>query len=169
MKDAPSLPRVKQLHPKIRDEVIFLIEKIEFSNPKFCVRIVQGLRTIEYQNDLYAQGRTKPGQIVTKAKGGSSFHNYGLALDFAIMYDKDGDGKYETLSWDIDDDLDKDGKADWMEIVEAFKAQGYDWGGDWHSLKDYPHLEKSFGNTCKQLLEKYNNKYFIPGTQYVNI
>jgi peptidoglycan L-alanyl-D-glutamate endopeptidase CwlK len=30
---------------------------------------------------LYAIGRTKPGKKVTKAKGGTSYHNYGLAFD----------------------------------------------------------------------------------------
>ncbi|WP_445670015.1 M15 family metallopeptidase [Paenibacillus sp. FSL R10-2771] len=34
--------------------------------------ITQGLRTISEQDALYAQGRTKPGQIVTNAKGGTS-------------------------------------------------------------------------------------------------
>lgn len=39
------------------------------------------LRSYEEQTELYAQGRTAPGKIVTKAKPGSSAHNYGLALD----------------------------------------------------------------------------------------
>jgi len=39
----------------------------------------QGLRTIEQQDALYAQGRTKPGKVVTNAKGGQSYHNWGLA------------------------------------------------------------------------------------------
>jgi hypothetical protein len=27
-------------------------------------------------------------------------------------------------------------------IVETFKKYGWQWGGDWHSLKDYQHFEK---------------------------
>jgi peptidoglycan L-alanyl-D-glutamate endopeptidase CwlK len=169
MKDAVSIARVKLLHPKIRDEVAALISKVEFNNPKFAVRIVQGLRTIDEQNALYAQGRTAPGNIVTNARGGSSLHNYGLAIDFALLYDKDGDGKYETLSWDTGLDYDKDGVKDWQEVVNEFKAGGYEWGGDWKSIKDDPHLQKTFGHGWRFLLTKYQQGDFIPGTKYVNL
>lgn len=162
MKDAASIPRVKLLHPAIRDEVADLIDKIEIANPKFTIRIVQGLRTIEEQNALYAQGRTAPGSVVTKAKGGSSYHNYGLAIDFALLYD-------EKISWDINEDIDHDGIKDWMEVVSVFKANGYQWGGDWKSIIDNPHLEKTFGNDWRTLLERYNKGDFIPGTKYVNL
>jgi peptidoglycan L-alanyl-D-glutamate endopeptidase CwlK len=99
MRDAISIARVKLLHPAVRDEVARLIGAIEATWPvNMAIRIVQGLRTIDEQNALYAQGRTKPGNKVTNAKGGSSYHNYGLAVDFALLYDKDGNGSYETLS-----------------------------------------------------------------------
>lgn len=165
MKDSVSIPRVKELHCKIRDEVAELIGKIEFANPHMTIRIVQGFRSIEYQNELYAQGRTKPGQIVTKAVGGKSFHNYGLAIDFAILYD----GK---ISWDIEDDKDNDGISDWMEVVSVFKAAGYVWGGNWVSIKDYPHFEKGFSYTTSKLKEKYDNgDVFLDrnGFKYVNV
>jgi peptidoglycan L-alanyl-D-glutamate endopeptidase CwlK len=170
MRDKISEPRVQLLHPKVRDEVKRLIEQAEAGfPPTMAIRIVQGLRTIDEQNELYAQGRTKPGNIVTKAKGGSSFHNYGLAIDFAILTDTDGNGSYNDLSWDIRRDNDKDGTADWLEVVKIFEAAGWTWGGRWASLKDYPHLQKTFGFTWQQLLQKYNDQNFISGTKYVNI
>jgi peptidoglycan L-alanyl-D-glutamate endopeptidase CwlK len=96
MRDKISIDRAKQLHPSVRNEVISLITEVEKGFPaNIAVRIVQGLRTIEEQNVLYAQGRTKPGNIVTNAKSGSSYHNYGLAIDFAILVDKDGNGTYD--------------------------------------------------------------------------
>lgn len=162
MKDAVSIARVKLLHPKIRDEVAELIGKIEINNPKFIIRIVQGLRTIDEQNALYAQGRTKPGNIVTNARGGSSYHNYGLAIDFCLLYD----GK---VSWDVMEDHDKDGKRDWMEVVDTFRAYGYEWGGTWKSIPDQPHLQKTFGYGWRGLLKKYQEGDFIPGTKYVNL
>src|SRR5690606_35479001 len=110
------------------------------------LRFAQGLRTIAEQDALYAQGRTKPGSIVTNAKGGQSVHNYGLAFDIVILYDKDKNGTFETASWSRTEDLDKNKKADWMEVVEYFKSKGWNWGGDWRSFKDYPHFEKTFGN-----------------------
>ena len=169
MRDVVSIERANKLHPAIRQEVIDTITKIE--NESFPstirIRIVQGLRTIEEQNELYAQGRTRPGSIVTNAKGGSSYHNYGLAFDFVIMYDKDNNGSYEAVSWDVNYDFDKDGVKDWQEVVKAFKTLGYTWGGDFKSIVDSPHIEKTFSHNWRDLLEKYNSKDFISTTSYV--
>lgn len=170
MRDKVSIERAAQLHPVVRDEVVTLIDEVEKGFPaNIAVRIIQGLRTIEEQDALYAQGRTKPGNIVTNARGGSSFHNYGVAIDFAILLDKDGNGTYDELSWDIKKDNDKDGVADWLEVVKVFEAAGWEWGGKWASIKDYPHLQKTFGYTWQLLLTKYSNKEFIEGTEYVKI
>jgi len=170
MRDAVSIPRANLLHPAIREEIVSIIDAIEAKwQANMKVRIVQGLRTIDEQNALYAQGRTKEGHIVTNAKGGSSYHNYGLAIDFAIMYDKDNNGSFEVLSWDINYDFDKNGHSDWQEVVQAFKEHGYEWGGDWHSIKDDPHLQKTFGYSWHQLFDKYNQKQFIPNTEYVTL
>jgi len=171
MRDTISISRVLLLHPAVRQEVMDTIMNLESKAfPKTVkIRIVQGLRTIDEQNALYAQGRTAPGLVVTHAKGGSSFHNYGLAFDFALMYDKDNNGTFEALSWDINYDFDKDGKKDWQEVVQTFKALGYSWGGDWKSLQDNPHIEKTFGHTWKELLNRYNAKDFIAGTNYVRL
>jgi len=165
MRDKISEGRVALLHPAVRAEVKQLIEQAESGfPPSMAVRIVQGLRTIAEQDTLYAQGRTKPGNIVTKAKGGSSYHNYGLAIDFAILTDKDGNGSFEDLSWDIKRDNDKDGIADWLEVVKIFEAAGWTWGGKWATLKDYPHLQKTFGYTWQQLFEKVKR-----GEEYVSL
>lgn len=101
------------------------------------LRVIQGLRTFEEQNELYNQGRTTPGSKVTNAKGGQSFHNYGLAVDVVIM---------------------KNGQAVWTkvpnEVVDIGTSLGFEWGGNWKSFKDYPHFQMTFGNTIKQLQAK---------------
>ncbi|HET6625076.1 MAG TPA: M15 family metallopeptidase [Nocardioidaceae bacterium] len=89
--------------------------------------IVSGLRTFPEQAGLYAQGRSKPGKIVTNAKPGQSYHNFGLAFDFAVM-------KNGSLVWDP-------GHPDWKAFVRMGKKSGFSWGGDWTSFKDYPHLQ----------------------------
>jgi peptidoglycan LD-endopeptidase CwlK len=168
MRDKVSEQRVALLHPKVRDEVGYLILKAEAGLPaNLAIRIVQGLRTIQEQDALYSKGRTTPGPIVTNARGGSSYHNYGLAIDFAILVDKDGNGTYDELSWDIKKDIDKDGVADWLEVVKIFEAAGWEWGGKWSSIKDYPHVQKTFGHTWKELLAKHIKAQFITGTNYV--
>jgi len=165
MRDKISEARVALLHPKIRAEVKQVIENAEAKFPaNMAIRIVQGLRTFAEQDALFAQ---RP--RVTKAKGGQSLHNYGVAIDFAILRDKDNNGTYEELSWDTVADYDKDKIADWSEVVASFEAAGYEWGGKWRTFKDMPHCQKTFGYTWQQLLTKYNAKAFIPGTKYVNI
>ena len=162
MRDAISLERCQKLHPKVRQEAIEAIQEAEAGFPSnIKVRVVQGLRTIEEQNELYAQGRTKPGNIVTKAKGGKSLHNYGLAIDFALMYDKDYNGNFEELSWNIAKDGDKDGKKDWDEVVAAFEKRGWSWGGKWRTFKDYPHVQKDFGFSVSQLFAKYKPNEYV--------
>ena len=112
------------------------------------------MRTIEEQNALYAKGRTTPGPIVTKAKGGSSFHNYGLAFDICWLIEQ-GDGTYvydPTKSWNFG--------PNYKKVVELLKAAGYIWGGDFKSIKDTPHFEKTFGFSWRELYRRYLGKRF---------
>ncbi len=140
--DKISFERIASLHPKIRSEVQSLyIIACEQLTGRAKVRIVQGHRSVEEQNRLYNQ---KP--KVTNAKGGQSYHNFGLAIDFALLVDS------KLISWDIVKDFDEDGKTDWMEVVKVFTDRGYTWGGNFKSITDKPHLEKSFGYSCKQLM-----------------
>lgn len=145
MKDQVTLDRIKLLHPKLRDEAVLLYEDIcKALTGKAICRFTHTLRTFAEQDALYAQGRTKKGSKVTNAKGGQSYHNYGLAIDIALLVDKDGDGSFETASWDTKTDFDGDKKADWQEIVAIFKRYGYEWGGDWKFV-DAPHFQKNYG------------------------
>ena len=58
------------------------------------VEIGETLRTVKEQDALYEQGRTKPGPIVTNAKGSSysSQHQWGIAFDFFLKMDINGNG-----------------------------------------------------------------------------
>lgn len=125
--------------------------------------ITQGLRTYAEQDNLYAKGRTakqlaavglskvtpQPKEdIVTNARGGYSNHNFGWANDFALLLP---DGR--TVSWDTLRDDDKDSLPDWSEVVEEAKKLGFEWGGDWRTFKDMPHMQMVFGLTTTQLRE----------------
>ena len=151
MKDEKTLERIQLLHPKLRDEAILLYDEIvkELIGKAIC-RFSYTLRTFAEQDALYAQGRTKPGAIVTKAKGSQSYHNYGLALDIVLLVDKDGNGTFETASWDTKSDFDGDKKSDWQEVVAIFKRYGWEWGGDWRFV-DAPHFQKTFGRSIVDL------------------
>lgn len=137
-----SIKRLNLLHPKVRQSAIDAYNEAVKATPVGVHPfITQTLRTFAESDALYAQGRTKPGSIVTKAKAGQSLHNYALALDFVIQRN----GKED---WTVD--------KDWMTVVNIFKKHGWSWGGDWKSFKDYPHLEKTLGHTWQDLLIKVN-------------
>jgi len=154
-----SSTRLIGLHPVVLAAATVLIERCYARGVP--ILITQGLRTIAEQNGLFAQGRTqaelnaaglssvkaqpdKP--KVTNAKGGTSYHNFGLAIDFALLLP---DGK--QVSWDLKRDGDGDKVADWTEVVQEAKALGFEWGGDFVSIKDAPHFQITFGMTTSQL------------------
>lgn len=139
-----SAARLNGLHPVLVASAKALITRSYVIGVPIV--ITQGLRTIAEQNALYAQGRSKPGPIVTNAKGGTSYHNYGLAFDFALLLPNG-----TTISWDMNRDGDKDKAADWREVVGEAKELGLEWGGDWTSFKDYSHLQMTFGLSIDQL------------------
>ena len=85
------------------------------------------------QTELYAKGRTTPGQIVTNAKAGESYHNYGLALD--VVEIDDGIAVWDT---------------DWSGISEIGKRNGFEWGGDW-TTPDKPHFQMTSGLSIADL------------------
>lgn len=151
MIDEKTIQKIQILHPKIREEVKEIYNEIAdvLTSKAFC-RFTHTLRTFAEQDELYSLGRTKAGKIVTNAKGGQSYHNYGLAIDIVII-----DGM--NASWDIKKDFDRDGKADWIEIVNIFKQYGWEWGGDWR-FKDYPHFQKSLGFSVRELKSLYEAK-----------
>lgn len=140
-----SIEKMKGVHPKL----IELMKKAIGDSP-YDFKIVQGLRTAEYQNSLYQQGRTKPGKIVTKLDGYSRKSNhqakadgYGHAVDIAVCghYDQNGDYvKYMT-------DAEMFDNKKLVEISRHVKAVAKEmgmeivWGGDWKTLYDTPHYE----------------------------
>lgn len=72
--------RLALVHPYVAEKAASFMGMCEH-HLDIVVFIIAGIRTFEEQDALYAQGRTKPGAIVTWVKGGGSYHNYGLAVD----------------------------------------------------------------------------------------
>jgi len=141
-------PAVTGLHPKVEaqgNELVALARKRGID-----LVFTGGFRSKEEQDALYGQGRVTEGPVVTKAKGGESYHNYGLAVDFALRT-KQGD-----VVWDMERDDNSNGRPDWEEVVALAKDLGFTWGGDWVQFPDYPHLQMDFGYTIRQLK---NGKY----------
>ena len=125
--------RIQQLDPRLQRPATQFINQVE-SDLGVQLRITQGYRSFAEQNRLYAQGRTTHGRIVTNARGGQSYHNYGLAFDVVIM---------------------QNGQPVWKPLPANVGAMGtnlgFEWGGNWQSFKDYPHFQMTFGQSVRQL------------------
>lgn len=153
--DARSLSNLTTLHPKFRPSAIEAWTAAQAAMPpNVQIIVVQGLRTFFQSDMLYAQGRTTSGPVVTDAPAGESFHNYGVAFDFAMVTN----GKDDYVVG-----------PNWMKVVEIMKKHGMEWGGDWKSIQDNPHFQNRYGFTWEQLLAKHNAGDFVPGTSFVNI
>lgn len=109
--------RIGALHPAFQTKVMELLALCQARG--LDVFVTQGLRTFAEQNELYKQGRTKKGAVVTWARGGQSYHNYGLAVDFAFH----GKSPYSE-------------DHDWAGLVKAVGDAGLESGA---SYGDRPH------------------------------
>lgn len=146
--DAASELKIMQLHPQMRDKVRQFINNADQQGIK--LRVTSGYRSWDEQAALYAQGRTAPGAIVTNAKPGDSYHNYGLAVDVVPIVNGVAD-------W----------STDWNKIAGIGKPLGFVWGGEFTTITDKPHFEMHFGNTLASLKDKYNSGDLQDG--YINL
>jgi peptidoglycan LD-endopeptidase CwlK len=110
--------------------------------------MISGNRTWEEQNELYAKGRTKPGKIVTNARGGYSNHNFKIAADFGVFKNKKYlDGTNPPLASKV------------HKLVGTIVAKyNLEWGGNWKNFKDEPHFEVRTGLTLAQKRERFKSK-----------
>ncbi len=140
--------RITTMHPKLRVKTLKAYREANNVLGKGVrLRFSQVYRTAEQQEALFAQ-RPK----VTNARAWQSSHNYGLAFDIVLLYDKDGDGNFEEVSWDMRRDGDRDGIADWIEVTRVLEKHGFRNGFITNGRKwDFPHFENTFGLNWRQL------------------
>lgn len=126
--------RIEDLHPAFQPRVREFLERCKAAGHSLIVTCT--LRTFAEQDELYAQGRTKPGKRVTNARGGQSWHNYGLAVDVAFL-------RGGKVDWN----------GPWEEIGRIGERLGMTWGGRWQRLPDRPHFEWHPGLTIARAKE----------------
>lgn len=110
------------LRPKIFRMANEFAEKAKKAGLEFA--ITEGNRSLKRQQELYNQGRTTFGNIVTNARPGYSMHNYGIAFD--VVFVKNGKRTYE---------------GDWEALGKLGESIGFEWGGRWKSPVDRPHFQ----------------------------
>ena len=126
------------LHPEVQDIIPRFLE--ECKKQGLIVKITDTIRTKTEQDNLYAQGRTKPGKIVTWVKYPYSNHNWGMAFDICR---NDGKGAYnDSDSW-------------FSKVGQVGKKFGLVWGGDWKDSVDKPHFELTKYGSTTTLARKY--------------
>ena len=129
---------INLLHPKVKVMAQAFLEACLANG--INVLITSTYRDSESQNELYKIGRTvkgsniragKPmGDVVTKARGGQSFHNWRVAFDFVpILYGK--------AVWN-DDSL-------FLKCGEIGESVGLEWAGRWKSFKELAHMQYTGG------------------------
>lgn len=122
--DPRSAKNIETLKPEVRLLATKLIETAQEQG--INAKVISGYRSYAEQDALYAQGRSKPGQKVTKARGGYSWHNFGMAFDIGI-FSKDGKTYYgESEAYDV--------------VGKIGESLGLEWGGRW-DFYDPPHLQ----------------------------
>lgn len=122
------MSRLDELDPEFRKKVERLLYSAQVVTGRKWI-CVDGLRTMEKQRDLYAQGRTAPGKVVTNAQEGQSAHNFGLGADVAPL-----DEKGLNVDWGAPRSL-------WEAMANQAKDVGLTPGFYFHSIFDAPHVE----------------------------
>lgn len=139
-----SLRRLDRLHPSVRARGAALLELCSHSG--LAVLVSQGTRTWEEQDALHAKGRTIPPlgrkYFVTRARGGQSYHNFGLAFDIVVL------DAVTKAGWEDD-------HPGWRIAGALGKSVGLEWGGDWAKLKDLPHFQYTGGLSLPQCRDLY--------------
>jgi len=145
--DPVTINRIGNLHPAIIGPTIEFI--LDAQSRGIYLRITSGYRSFADQNALFAQGRTTPGAIVTNARGGQSWHNFGLAID--VVEVRNGDpSSQDNILWVNDR---------WDEIGAIGRSHGFAWGGDWTGFVDRPHFEMTFGLTLAEMRDRLSRGF----------
>ncbi|MBB3699898.1 M15 family metallopeptidase [Flammeovirga yaeyamensis] len=127
-KTTPYEGTTKGIDPKLDVKIKAVLAQLHKEG--INAKVISGYRSLEKQKDIYAQGRTKAGGIISNAIPGLSFHNYGWAVDIAVY--ENGKPNWNTKHWD--------------RIGEVGKQHGLVWGGEFRSIVDKPHLQLSLSD-----------------------
>lgn len=128
---------LSRLYPDIKTRISkVLVDMKQHYKEMF---VTEGFRSFERQNYLYAHGRTlEDTKIITNAKPGESFHNYGLAIDLAFK---------DIEPWSA--------QHPWDDFGRIAKSHGFLWGGNFTSFKDRPHIQLGYGMSIDEIQELY--------------
>ena len=120
--------KIEDLHPTLQAKCRAHMAACEEAG--ITLIVTSTYRSPEEQAVLYAQGRTAPGKIVTKAKPGQSMHNHRLAYDVVPL--RNGKPVWGTSG--------EDGVL-WQKVGALGVEQGLEWAGNWRTMREFPHFQ----------------------------
>ena len=124
--------KIEDLHPTLQFITRTFLAKALIEG--IDVLITCTYRSNTEQDELYAQGRTKPGKVVTNAKAGQSKHNFTI------------DGKPASKAFDVVPMIGGKPMWDaqhpsWQKLGKIGMDLGLEWAGNWKSFKEFPHFQ----------------------------
>jgi len=131
------------------------------------VIITSTFRDYAAQAELYAQGRSKPGRIVTNAAAGWSWHNHRCAFDVVPL--RHGKPVWGTAGNGIDADPTDDDTDDlelWQRVGECGELAGLEWAGRWTRFREFPHFQYTYGRTIADMNRGASLPEGLDGTIY---
>ena len=122
-----DIQRLVGLHPDFISKVGTILAEL----PMF---VVEGLRTAERQHELWEQGRSKPGKIVTNCDGQTTHSPHQAKVD--------GYGHAADLAFSPTDEFSSpfDLRHPWNQYGLLAESLHLVWGGRFR-LRDYDHIE----------------------------
>jgi len=140
---AENNEKISELHPVFAYKVGRFINELERNGSN--VTITSGFRSFEKQSELYNSG-------ITPAPPGSSFHNYGQAVDI-----------------NVDNLVQASSVQAWSPVAELAKNKyGFRWGGDFQGNWDKVHFDNGNFYKMEQLKKLYNENEIV-NNKYVKI
>lgn len=128
--------KIEDLHPAVQEKANAFLAAALLDGIDLLV--TSTYRDNEAQAALYAQGRTKPGHVVTNARPGESWHNWACALDVVPL--RNGKPVWGTSSG-IDSAL-------WRRVGEIGESVGLAWAGRWTGkIREMAHFQFTGGLT----------------------
>lgn len=155
--DPKTMKILRSVYPDLKTRIILTFNDVS-ETVGLPMKVTSGFRSISEQKTIWGVGRDEDGNVIdpkkilTKSPPGSSFHNYGLAVDSCFS----GPDPYlERVPSAIRDDH-------WRRYGMFVSAHGLVWGYDWNGNGkvdandfDRPHAQITYGLTLKEIQGLY--------------
>ncbi len=137
--------RLESANPIFTKGLPVINAEVNRAYPGVKLEVISTYRNCKKQDWLYAQGRTRPGKIVTYARCGQSLHNEKPSRAIDVKPYMNG----EPFSAN---------KKFWFTFGKVAEKNGFGWGGRFRKLKDYGHIQINNVSRAERLIDNSKNQ-----------